>query len=109
VVIGASSGLGFAITCHLLKHNAAKIITLSNKEENAIKAIELLKSWGDTSKLVWHRRNLKDLSQVDHMARKLRVGEKRIDAVSDSGDQQSPIMTLFSSFSTPALASINTK
>lgn len=61
VVTGASSGLGFAITCHLLKHNAAKIITLSNKEDNAMKAIERLKSWGDTSRVVWHRCKFKGL------------------------------------------------
>ncbi len=82
VVTGASSGLGFAITCHLLKHNAAKIITLSNKEDNAMRAIEQLKSWGDTSKVVWHRCNLKDLGHVDEVARKLKEEEKRIDAVS---------------------------
>jgi WW domain-containing oxidoreductase len=88
VVTGASSGLGLAITCHLLKHNAAKIITLSSREESAIKATEQLKSWGDTSRIVWHRCDLKDLRQVDQVARKLRE-EKRIDAVRDNREGMS--------------------
>jgi WW domain-containing oxidoreductase len=83
VVTGASSGLGFAITCHLLKHNAAKIITLSSRVESAMKAIEQLKPWGDTSNIVWHRCDLKDLRQVDQLARKLKE-EKRIDAVGNN-------------------------
>ncbi|ERF76766.1 hypothetical protein EPUS_02305 [Endocarpon pusillum Z07020] len=81
VVTGGSSGLGFAIICHLLKHNAAKIITLSNKEENARKAIGQLNSWGDTSRVIWQKCDLKDLRQVDQVARKLREEEKRIDAL----------------------------
>jgi WW domain-containing oxidoreductase len=70
-----------AITCHLLKHNAARIITLSANEENAIEAIEQFKSWGDTSRVVWHKCDLKDLQQVDRLAKKLKEEEHRIDAV----------------------------
>ena len=81
VVTGASSGLGFAITCHLIKHNAAKIITLSNNEQHAMKAIEQLKSWGDTSRVSWHKCDLRDLRQVDRVAKKLKEAEKRIDGV----------------------------
>jgi WW domain-containing oxidoreductase len=80
-VTGASSGLGFAITCHLLKHNAARIIAVSSNEEHAQEAIEKLKSWGDTNRVSWQRCDLKDLRQVDRLARKLKEEESRIDAV----------------------------
>ena len=81
MVTGASSGIGFAITAHLLKSNAAKIITLSSREENAKRAIENLKDWGDTSRVAWHYCDLKDLQQVDQISKKLKAEEPRIDAV----------------------------
>lgn len=81
VVTGASSGLGFAITCHLLKHNARKIITLSSNEEHASMEMEQLKCWGDTDRVVWHKCDLQDLRHVDRTAKKLKDEEKRIDAL----------------------------
>lgn len=81
MVTGASSGLGLAIACHLLKHNAAKIIAISNDDEHASGATEQLKSWGDTGKVIWHKCDLQDLRQVDRTAQKLKDEEKRIDAV----------------------------
>jgi WW domain-containing oxidoreductase len=84
-----------AITSHLLKHNAARLITLSSKEENALKATEQLKSWGDTNRVVWHKCDLKDLQQVDQVAKKLKQEEKRIDAVRpDRNIQPSNIRSL---------------
>jgi NAD(P)-dependent dehydrogenase (short-subunit alcohol dehydrogenase family) len=65
----------------LLKHNAAKIITLSSNKENASKMMERLKPWGDTSRILWQQCNLKDLGQVDQLAQKVKEEEKRIDAV----------------------------
>lgn len=101
VVTGASSGLGFAITCHLFKHNAAKIITLSSREESVMKAIEQLKSWCDTSRLMWHRCDLNYLRQVDRVARKLKDEEKRIDGKGeDETCTTSTLLTIVFSTST---------
>ena len=109
MVTGASSGLGLAIACHLLKHNAAKIITLSSNEEHASMEIEQLKCWGDTGRVVWHKCDLQDLRQVDQTARKLKDKEKRIDAVRLRRIIKLSllIMVFFSSSSMLELASTN--
>lgn len=77
---GGTAGIGFGITAHLLQHNAAKIILLSQKEEHADEAIEALKEYGDTSKVQWIQLDLKDLKQTDSVAKQLQ-SEKQIDAV----------------------------
>lgn len=77
---GGTAGIGFGITAHLLQHNAAKIILLSQKEEHADEAIEALKEYGDTSKVQWIQLDLKDLKQTDSVAKQLQ-SENQIDAV----------------------------
>ncbi|KAL8951905.1 MAG: hypothetical protein Q9222_002150 [Ikaeria aurantiellina] len=80
VVTGGTAGIGFGITAHLLQHNAAKVILLSQKEEHADEAIEELKKYGDSSKVQWVQCDLKDLKQTDGVATQLQ-NEKQIDAL----------------------------
>lgn len=75
--------MGFGIVAHLLQHNAAKIIILSQKEEHAEEAIEELKKYGDTSKVQWTQLDLKSLKQTESVAKQLQ-SEKQIDAVRNS-------------------------
>ncbi|KAL9004972.1 MAG: hypothetical protein Q9188_002220 [Gyalolechia gomerana] len=80
IVTGGTAGIGFGITAHLLQHNPAKIILLSQKEEHANEAIEELKKYGDASKVQWIQLDLKDLKQTDSVAKQLQ-SEKQIDAL----------------------------
>ncbi|KAL9578714.1 MAG: hypothetical protein Q9212_005545 [Teloschistes hypoglaucus] len=83
IITGGTAGIGFGITAHILQHNAAKIIILSQKEEHADEAIEELKKYGDTAKVHWTQLDLKDLKQTDAVAKQLQ-SEKQIDAVGNS-------------------------
>jgi len=42
IITGGTAGIGFGITAHILQHNAARIILLSQKEEHAKEAMEEL-------------------------------------------------------------------
>jgi len=81
-VTGGTAGIGFGITAHLLQHNAAKIILLSQKEEHAMEAMEELKKYGDTSRVNWVQCDFKNMKKTDEVAKGLKENEKRIDAVS---------------------------
>jgi len=81
-VTGGTAGIGFGITAHLLQHNAAKIILLSQKEEHATEAMEELKKYGDTIRVNWVQCDFKDLKKTEEVAKGLKENEKRIDAVS---------------------------
>ena len=78
---GGTAGIGFGISAHLLQHNAAKIILVSQKEEHAEEAMEELKRYGDTGKVHFVQCDFKDLKKTDEVARRLKE-EKQIDAVS---------------------------
>lgn len=91
IVTGGSAGIGFGIVAHLLQHNAAKIIVLSNKEEHADEAMEEIKEYGDTSRVHWEKCNLADLRQTDQVSKKLLAEEKRIDCVSQPHSCHSPL------------------
>ena len=80
IVTGGTAGIGFGITAHLLQHNAAKILLLSQKEEHADDAQEELKKYGDASKVHWVQCDLKDLKKTEEVAKQL-TSEKQIDAV----------------------------
>ena len=80
VVTGGTAGIGFGITAHLLRHGAAQIILLSQKEEHADEAKGELEKYGNTSKVEWRQIDLKDLSQTDQVAKRL-AEEERIDGV----------------------------
>ncbi|KAI4121229.1 MAG: hypothetical protein LQ338_006484 [Usnochroma carphineum] len=80
IVTGGTAGIGFGITAHLLQHNPAKIILLSQKEEHAEEATEGLKKYGDTSRVKWVQLDLKDLKQTESVAKQLQ-NEKQIDAL----------------------------
>lgn len=80
VVTGGTAGIGFGITAHLLQHNAARVILLSQKEEHADKAKEELKKYGDSSRVEWIQLDLKDLKQTDEVAKRL-TNEQQIDAL----------------------------
>ena len=81
VVTGGTAGIGFGITAHLLQHNAARVILLSQKEEHADEAKEELKTYGDSNRVEWVQLDLKDLKQTDKVAKQL-TNEQRLDAVS---------------------------
>lgn len=81
MITGGSAGIGFGITAHLLQHNAARIIILSQKEEHADEAKQELKKYGDSGKVEWIQLDLKNLKQTDEVAKQL-VKEDRIDGVS---------------------------
>ncbi|KAG6995668.1 hypothetical protein G7Y79_00043g079520 [Physcia stellaris] len=81
VITGGSAGIGFGITAHLLQHNAARIVILSQKEEHVEEAKQELKKYGDSSKVEWIQLDLKNLKQTDQVAKQL-VSEDRIDGVS---------------------------
>ncbi|KAL8856698.1 MAG: hypothetical protein Q9178_006655 [Gyalolechia marmorata] len=80
IVTGGTAGIGFGITAHLLQHNPAKIIILSQKEEHADEAIDALKEYGNVDNVQWIQCNFKDLKQTDSVAKQLQ-GEKQIDAL----------------------------
>lgn len=77
---GGTAGIGFGITAHLLQHNAARVILLSQKEEHADEAKEELKKYGDDSRIEWIQLDLKDLKQTDKVAKSL-TNERQLDAV----------------------------
>ena len=81
IITGGTAGIGFGITAHIVQHNAAKIILLSQKEDHAEEAKEELKNYGDPSKVEWIQLDLKSLKQTDEVAKKL-SSEQQIDAVS---------------------------
>ena len=81
VVTGGTAGIGFGITAHLLQHNAARVILLSQKEEHADEAMVELKKYGDSSRVEWIQLDLKNLKQTDEVAKRL-TNEQQIDAVS---------------------------
>lgn len=80
VVTGGTAGIGFGITAHLLQHNAARVIVLSQKEEHADESKEELKKYGDESRIEWIQLDLKDLKQTDKVAKRL-TNERQIDAL----------------------------
>ncbi|KAI9821267.1 MAG: hypothetical protein M1827_004003 [Pycnora praestabilis] len=80
-VTGGSAGIGFGIVAHLLQHNAAKILLLSNKEEHAEEAIEELKKYGDNQRVQWIKCDLANLKQVDEVAKKLLEEQKQLDCL----------------------------
>ncbi|KAL9626911.1 MAG: hypothetical protein Q9164_007762, partial [Protoblastenia rupestris] len=79
IVTGGTAGIGFGITAHLLQHNAAKIILVSQKEEHAEEAKEALEKYGDTSRVHWKQCDLKDLKKTNEVAQDLLRNEKQID------------------------------
>ena len=81
IITGGSAGIGFGIVAHILQHNAAKILLLSNKKQHAEEAMEELKSFGDTDRVHWVHCDLSSLKQTDKVAKKLYNEEKQIDAV----------------------------
>ena len=81
IVTGGTAGIGFGITAHLLQHNAAKIILVSQKEEHAEEAKEALEKYGDTSRVHWKQCDLKDLKRTNEVAQDLLRNEKQIDGV----------------------------
>ncbi|MCJ1312599.1 hypothetical protein MMC25_006273 [Agyrium rufum] len=81
VVTGGSAGIGFGIVAHLLQHNAAKIIILSNKMQHAEEAMEELKEFGDVARVEWVHCDLSDLKQTDGAVKTLAKEEQRIDAL----------------------------
>lgn len=82
IVTGGSAGIGFGIVAHLLQHNAAKILLLSNKKQHADEAMEELEKYGDPSRVHWVHCDLSDLAQTHQVGKTLAAQEKRIDAVS---------------------------
>ena len=78
---GGSAGIGFGIVAHILQHNAAKMLLLSNKKQHADEAMEELQTFGDTTRVHWVQCDLSDLKQTDQVAKSLAKSEKRIDAV----------------------------
>jgi len=81
IVTGASTGIGYGIVVHLLQHNASRIIILNNSEEHAREAMADLKQYGDISRVIWQQCDLRSLQQTDHVAKKLRKEEQRIDGL----------------------------
>jgi len=69
------------IAAHILQHNAARIILLSQEEEHAKEAMEGLKKYGDASRVECIQLDLEDLKRTNEVAKKL-VNEQQIDAVS---------------------------
>lgn len=84
IVTGGSAGIGFGIVAHLLQHNAAKILLLSNKKQHAEQAMEELKEYGDPSRVHWVHCDLSDLKQTLSVAKTLAAEEKKVDAVRPS-------------------------
>ncbi|SLM40832.1 oxidoreductase bli-4 protein [Lasallia pustulata] len=81
IVTGGSAGIGFGIVAHLLQHNAAKILLLSNKKQHADEAMEELEKYGDPSRVHWVHCDLSDLAQTHQVGKTLAAQEKRIDAL----------------------------
>lgn len=80
IITGGTAGIGYGITAHILQHNAAKILLVSQKEEHAEEAMEALKEYGDTSKVHFVQCDLKDLKKTSEVAQQLKA-EQQIDAV----------------------------
>jgi WW domain-containing oxidoreductase len=81
VVTGGSAGIGFGIVAHLLEHGPEKIYLLSNKVQHAREAIEELKNYGDSSKVVWKQCDLEDFGQVKQVAEELKDDLTSLDAL----------------------------
>ena len=82
VVTGGSTGLGFGIVTHLLRHKAKRIYVLSSSSENWEKSRAQLESEGlNTNALTWNECDLADLHAVDKVAKRLAEEAPRIDAL----------------------------
>ncbi|KAL9127397.1 MAG: hypothetical protein Q9217_003715 [Psora testacea] len=81
IVTGGTAGIGYGITAHLLQHNAAKVIIMSQKEQHAQEAMEALKEYGDTSRVHWVQCDFKDLKSTKEVSEELQKNEKQIDAL----------------------------
>jgi WW domain-containing oxidoreductase len=81
LVTGASTGIGYGITAHLLQHNAAKIIALSNDRQHADAMLDDLKQYGDVSCVQWQQCNLRNLKATDAVAKQLKVDLPRLDGL----------------------------
>lgn len=81
LVTGASTGIGYGITAHLLQHNAAKVIALSNDREHADAMLDDLKRYGDVSRMQWQQCDLRDLKATDAVAKKLKADLPRLDGL----------------------------
>ena len=85
IVTGGTAGIGYGITAHLLQHNAAKIILVSQKEEHAEEARQGLQRYGDTTKVHWVQCDFKDLKNTNKVSQELHKTKKQIDAVRRCG------------------------
>lgn len=82
IVTGASTGIGYGITAHLLRHSAAKIIALSNNKHRADAMLADLAQYGDISRVVhWQQCDLADLKATDAVAKELKAQLPRIDGL----------------------------
>lgn len=81
LVTGASTGIGYGITAHLLQHNAAKIIALSNEKDHADAMLQDLAQYGDASRVQWQQCNLRDLKATDSVAKRLKAELPRLDGL----------------------------
>ncbi|KAK4694052.1 hypothetical protein P7C71_g3462, partial [Lecanoromycetidae sp. Uapishka_2] len=81
IVTGGTAGIGFGITAHILEHNAAKIILVSQKEEHAAEAMKALEEYGNPSRVEFLQCDLKDLKQTNEVAQRLKKSEPQIDAL----------------------------
>lgn len=86
VVTGGTAGIGFGIVAHLVQHNAAKVIILSNKKEHADSAIEQLKEFTPSGKsadsiVSWEHCDLTSFKTTDRVAKSLAKSLTQLDAL----------------------------
>lgn len=81
VVTGGSAGIGFGISAHILQHNPQALYLLGKKQEHLDKAMEELKSFGDTSRVHPVQIELEDLKHTDKVARDLASRLDKLDAL----------------------------
>ena len=81
LITGASTGIGYGIAAHLLQHNAAQIIVLSNNKSHADDMLQDIASYGDASRIQWQQCDLRDLKATDKLAQHLKTTIPRLDGL----------------------------
>lgn len=83
ILTGGNAGIGLGIASHLLEHDCAKLYLIGKKQEHLDSAIEHLKQYGDTSRVVPVQCEFEDLKDTDRVAKELvrELGEKKLNGL----------------------------
>ncbi|KAI0486174.1 NAD(P)-binding protein [Xylaria cf. heliscus] len=81
ILTGGSAGIGYGIAAHILQHDCERLYLIGKKEEHLARAHDLLRKYGDVSRIELIQCELEDLHQTHEVARELASQLPRLDAL----------------------------